>query len=48
MPAGDRASIRVTADVFQQASSTNNADAFYKGWVFRAQYAYLQYDYFQG
>ena len=47
MPAGDRASIRVTADVFQQTSSTNNADAFYKGWVFRAKYAYLQYDYLQ-
>lgn len=44
MPAGDRASIRITADVFQQTSSTNNADAFYKGWVVRAKYAYLQYD----
>jgi hypothetical protein len=48
MPAGDRASIRITADVFQQTSSTNNADAYYKGWVFRAKYAYLQYDYLQG
>ena len=47
MPAGDRASIRVTADVFQQTSSTNNADAYYKGWVLRAKYAYLQYDYLQ-
>jgi hypothetical protein len=44
MPAGDRASIRVTADVFQQTSTTNNADAFYRGWVIRAKYAYLQYD----
>ena len=44
MPAGDRASIRVTADVFQQQSATNNADAFYRGWVVRAKYAYLQYD----
>lgn len=44
MPAGDRASIRVTADVFQQTSATNNADAFYRGWVVRAKYAYLQYD----
>jgi hypothetical protein len=44
MPAGDRASIRVTADVFQQTSATNNADTFYKGWVVRAKYAYLQYD----
>jgi hypothetical protein len=48
MPAGDRASIRVTADVFQQTSSTNNADSFYKGWVLRAKYAYLQYDYLKG
>jgi hypothetical protein len=45
MPAGDRASIRITADVFQQTSATNNADTFYKGWVIRAKYAYLQYDY---
>jgi hypothetical protein len=43
MPAGDRASIRVTADVFQQATPPN--DAFYRGWVVRAKYAYLQYDY---
>jgi hypothetical protein len=43
MPAGDRASIRITADVFQQNTAPN--DAFYKGWVIRAKYAYLQYDY---
>lgn len=43
MPAGDRASIRITADVFQQTAAPN--DAFYKGWVIRAKYAYLQYDY---
>ena len=43
MPAGDRASIRITADVFQQSSPPN--DAFYRGWVIRAKYAYLQYDY---
>lgn len=42
-PAGDRASIRVTGDLFQQTASGN--DAYYKGWVFRAKYAYLQYDY---
>ena len=35
MPAGDRASIRITADVFQQ--QTTGADAFYKGWVVRAK-----------
>ncbi|MDQ2890283.1 MAG: hypothetical protein M3R65_06970 [Gemmatimonadota bacterium] len=43
MPAGDRASIRVTGDVFQQTTSGN--DAYYKGWVLRAKYAYLQYDF---
>src|SRR3954471_24489583 len=42
MPAGDRASIRATLDVFQQATTPN--DAFYRGWVIRAKYAYLQYD----
>ena len=43
MAAGDRASIRITADVFQQSTAPN--DAFYRGWVIRAKYAYLQYDY---
>jgi hypothetical protein len=43
MSAGDRASIRITADVFQQTTPPN--DAFYRGWVIRAKYAYLQYDY---
>src|SRR2546423_1926109 len=43
MPAGDRASIRFTADVFQQTTPPN--DVFYRGWVIRAKYAYLQYDY---
>ena len=43
MPAGDRASIRITADVFQQTTTPN--DNFYRGWVIRAKYAYLQYDY---
>lgn len=43
MPAGDRASIRVTGDVFQQTSS--GPDSYYKGWVLRAKYAYLQYDF---
>jgi hypothetical protein len=42
MPAGDRASIRITADVFQQTTAPQ--DAFYRGWVIRAKYAYLQYD----
>lgn len=43
IPAGDRASVRITADVFQQSNSPN--DAFYKGWVIRAKYAYFQYEY---
>lgn len=43
LPAGDRARIRVTTDLFQQQSSGN--DSFYKGWVVRAKYAYLEYDY---
>jgi hypothetical protein len=43
MPAGDRASIRLTVDVFQQTTAPN--DVFYRGWVIRAKYAYLQYDY---
>lgn len=43
MPAGDRGSVRVTADVFQQ--TTSGSDLFYKGWVVRAKYAYFQYDY---
>jgi len=43
MAAGERASVRVTADIFQQTSAPN--DAFYRGWVIRAKYAYLQYDF---
>lgn len=46
MPAGDRASVRITADVFQQ--TTTGSDAFYRGWVVRAKYAYLQYDFLKG
>jgi hypothetical protein len=42
MPAGDRASIRVTLDVFQQGTAPY--DGFYRGWTIRAKYAYLQYD----
>lgn len=42
IPAGQHLTIRVTADVFQQSAAPN--DAFYKGWVLRAKYAYLQYD----
>ncbi len=42
MPAGERASVRVTADVFQNTAAPG--DAFYRGWAFRAKYAYFQYD----
>ncbi len=42
-PAGDRVSVRVTADVFQQQTSPN--DAYYRGWTVRAKYAFLQYDF---
>jgi hypothetical protein len=43
VPAGDRASVRLTADVFQQ--QTSGSDDFYRGWVVRAKYAYLQYEF---
>jgi hypothetical protein len=43
MPVGDRTSVRITADVFQNTSAPG--DAFYRGWAFRAKYAYLQYDF---
>lgn len=46
VPAGDRASVRLTADVFQQTTTGN--DSFYRGWVIRAKYAYLQYDFLKG
>jgi hypothetical protein len=46
MPAGERASVRITADVFQNTSAPG--DAFYRGWAFRAKYAYLQYDALRG
>src|SRR5688500_8731822 len=46
MPAGDRASVRLTADAFQQ--QTTGSDALYRGWVVRAKYAYLHYDFLKG
>lgn len=46
VPAGDRASVRLTADVFQQ--TTTGSDSFYRGWVIRAKYAFLQYDFLKG
>lgn len=46
MPAGERASVRITTDVYQQTSS--GSDAYYRGWSLRAKYAYLQYNYLTG
>ena len=46
MPAGDRASVRITGDVFQNTNAPG--DAFYRGWAFRAKYAYLQYEALRG
>jgi hypothetical protein len=43
MPVGERTSVRITADVFQQTAAPG--DAFYRGWAFRAKYAYFQYDF---
>ncbi|HEX6536727.1 MAG TPA: hypothetical protein VF041_19225 [Gemmatimonadaceae bacterium] len=40
MPAGDRASVRVTTDIKPGAASSG-----YQGWFVRLKYAYLQYDY---
>ena len=42
LPAGDRASVRVTTDLYQQTSS--GSDAYYRGWSVRAKYAYVQYN----
>jgi hypothetical protein len=39
MPVGDRASIRATTDIFQNA-----ANGYYSGWTLRLKYGYLQYD----
>jgi hypothetical protein len=46
IPAGDRTSVRITTDVFQQTTSGN--DNFYRGWVIRVKYAYLQYNFLNG
>ena len=43
MPAGKRASVRITTDLYQQSAS--GSDAYYRGWSLRAKYAYLQYNY---
>jgi hypothetical protein len=46
MPAGDRASIRITTDVYQQQNTPQ--DQYYQGWAIRLKYAYLQYNYITG
>jgi hypothetical protein len=46
MPVGDRASVRVTTDVFQQQNTPN--DAYYAGWTLRLKFAYLQYNFITG
>lgn len=38
-PAGDKASVRITTDIFQ-----NTATGYYSGWAVRLKYAILQYD----
>lgn len=43
MPAGEKGSMRVTTDMFQQANAP--ANAFYAGWAVRLKYAYFQYDF---
>ncbi len=45
-PAGNRTSVRITTDVYQQTSS--GSDSYYRGWSLRAKYAYLQYNYLEG
>lgn len=40
MPAGERASVRVTTDVFQNAAA-----GYYGGWSVRLKYGYLQYNF---
>ena len=45
MAAGKRTNIRITTDLFQQTAAGN--DAYYRGWVIRAKYAYLQYNYLE-
>jgi hypothetical protein len=44
--AGERDSIRVTLDVYQQRDTTR--DAYYRGWAFRAKYAFAQHEFLRG
>ena len=42
----DYVGVRITADIFQQRDTTR--DQYYRGWAFRAKYAYGQYDFIRG
>jgi hypothetical protein len=44
--AGERDSIRVTLDVFQQTDASR--DEYYRGWTMRVKYGYLQHDLVRG
>ncbi len=44
--AGERDSIRITLDVYQQRDTTR--DGYYRGWSLRAKYAYLQHEFLRG
>jgi hypothetical protein len=44
--AGERDSVRVTADVFQQRDTVTSA--YYRGWTARLKYAYVQHEYIRG
>lgn len=41
-PAGDRANVRITTDIFQQSNPANSA--YYPGWAVRLKYGYVHYD----
>ena len=47
MPAGERGSIRVTTDVFNNAVSGASCVGCYAGWNVRLKYAYFQYNLLQ-
>ena len=44
LPVGDRTSIRITTDVYQQQNAPD--DAYYRGWAVRAKYAYIQHEFY--
>jgi len=43
---GEAFGVRITADLYQQRDTTR--DQYYRGWAFRAKYAYGQYDFVRG